>query len=81
MIMSNTTFTCKIFIHGKRITQVENLNYLGSTVTFNHMCDEDIKIRIAFAKASFTNMFNILKSGKLSIETNLKFLAAICYQS
>ena len=69
--------TCNVYIYGKRITPVKNFNYLESTVTSNGKCDEGIKKRIALAKVLFTKMTNILKSGKLSMETKPKVLS--CY--
>ena len=56
---------CKIYIHGKRIRQVKSFNYVGSTVSYNGKCYEDIRKRIVLTKASFTKMSNILKSGKV----------------
>ena len=40
----------------KRIRQEKGFIYLGSTVTSNSKCDEDINKRIALARALFTKM-------------------------
>ena len=81
MIISKrkTSSTCKIYIHGKRIREVESFYCLGSTVTSLGKCDEDIKEKVALAKDSFTKISNILKSGKLSMETKLRFLSCCMF--
>ena len=43
IIKNMIVLTCKIYIHGKRIRQMESFNYLESTVTSNGKCCEDIK--------------------------------------
>ena len=53
----------------QRVEQVERFEYLGSIITEDVRCKEEINRRIMIAKAAFINMKNILTNRKLSIKT------------
>ena len=40
----------KIYIHDKRIRWLESYNYLGSKVTSNGKCDEDIEKKLPWQR-------------------------------
>ena len=69
--------TVKIEIDGEEIEQVNKMKYLGVTLTEDGRSTEEIKIRIAKAKAAFSEMKNILTSHQLSLE--LRFRLLNCY--
>lgn len=52
---------CNVNINGEQIKQVFRFSYLGSIITSDGRCDEDIKKRIAPSKQSFQKMSPVLK--------------------
>jgi hypothetical protein len=69
--------TCNVNINGEPIKQVVRFTYLGSTITSDGRCDEDILKRIALSKQAFQNMSPILKNRTISINTKTRVLK--CY--
>lgn len=51
------------------VEQVGKFNYLGSVVSEDVRCDDEIKRRIGIAKDAYGNMKNLLTNRKLSIRT------------
>ena len=45
-----TYHQCTIFINGEQVKQVYGFNYLGSLITSDSKCDQEIKRRIVLAK-------------------------------
>ncbi|CAF3582803.1 unnamed protein product [Rotaria socialis] len=72
-----TPRSCNVNINGETIKQVDRFNYLGSTITPDGRCDEEIKKRIALAKQAFQKMCPILKNRSISINTKTRVLK--CY--
>ena len=56
----NCTPTCNIVKNGTVLKQVHKFNYFGSLITSDDRCINEIKRRMAQAKASFQNMKSIL---------------------
>ena len=54
------------------IKQVAKFNYLGSTITENGKCEDEIKRRIGMAKDAFQKLQKILRNNKLSMVTRKK---------
>jgi hypothetical protein len=69
--------TCNFYMNGEPIKQVNRFNYLGSTITSDGRCDEDIKKRIALSKQAFQKMSPVLKNRAISINTETRVLK--CY--
>jgi hypothetical protein len=69
--------TCSVNINGESIKQVMHFNYLGSTITSDGRCDEEIKKRIALSKQAFQKMSPVLKNRTISINTKARVLK--CY--
>ena len=69
--------TCNVNINGVSIKQVVRFNYLGSTITSDGRCDEEIKKRIALSKQAFQNMNCFLKNRAISIRTKTRVVK--CY--
>jgi hypothetical protein len=69
--------TCKVYINREPIKQVNRFNYLGSIITPDGRCDEDIKMRIALSKQAFQKMSPVLKNRTISIDTKTRVLK--CY--
>ena len=69
--------TCNVNINGESIKQVVRFNYLGSTITSDGRCDEEIKKRIALSKPAFQNMNSFLKNRAISIRTKTRVVK--CY--
>jgi len=63
----------KIIINGHEIEQVNQFRYLGSVRTEKGQCEQEIKTRIAMAKAPFNEGRTLLKRKlKLSLTKKLK---------
>ena len=68
---------CNIHVNGNILQQVDRYNYLGTVITSDGRCLEDIRTRIAMAKVAFSKIKNILTNKKMSIETRKRVLR--CY--
>ena len=74
----NCTPACNIVMNGTVLKQVHKFNYLGSFITSDGRCINEIKSRMAQAKASFQNMKSILTNYKrLSLGVRTRVLQ--CY--
>jgi hypothetical protein len=56
---SHVTPVCNIFLDNAQIKQVSRFVYLGSLITSDGKCDEEIKRRIGMAKDAFNKMNKI----------------------
>jgi len=56
----------KITINGNEIEQVRQFQFLGSVITENGRCEQEIKTRIAMPKTAF-NERKTLQGGKLHL--------------
>ena len=59
----------KITIYGERIEQVQKFCYLGSLITEDARCKEEVKRRIAMGKEAFYQRKELMKGG---LDRNLK---------
>ena len=59
----------KITINGEEVEQVKSFCYLGSVITTDARCHEDIKRRIALGKEAFTKRGELMRGG---LSKNLK---------
>ena len=69
--------TCVLKVKGQTIKQVSSFNYLGSLITEDTRCVQEVKRRIALAKSTFSKLDKILKNSALSIKTRIRVLN--CY--
>ena len=63
----------KITINGKLLKRKNQFRYLGSVISRNAKCTNDIKQRIAQAKAQFTKRRELL-SREIKLETRKRIL-------
>ena len=63
-----------INIEGVAIRQVEKFKYLGSLVSEDGKCDEEIRARIAMGKANFGKMRNVLTNLGLNIQLRVRLV-------
>ena len=73
----NCTPACNIVMMGTVLKQVHKLNYLGSLTTSDGRCINEIKRRMAQAKASFQNTKSILTNKRLPLGVRKRVLQ--CY--
>ena len=73
----NCTHACNIVMNGTVLKQVHKFNYLGSLITSDGRCINEIKRRMAQAKAYFQNMKSILTNTRLSLGVRKRVLH--CY--
>src|SRR5438132_2246340 len=64
----------RITLKGNPIKQVENFKYLGTWITNDGKCDEEIKSRIAMAKDTFCKLTNIFLNHNKRLNTKLNVL-------
>ena len=76
MVISKKNFTpaCNIVMNGTVLKQVHKFNYLGSLITSDGRCINEIKRRMAQAKASFQNMKSILTNKRMSLGVRKRVL-------
>ena len=73
----NCTPACNIVINGTALKHVHKCNYLGSLITSDGRCINEIKRRMDQAKASFHNMKSILTNKRMSLGVRKRVLQ--CY--
>ena len=66
-----------IVMNGRVLKQVHKFNYLGSLITSDGWCINEIKRRMAQVKASFQNMKSILTNKRMSLGVRQRVLQ--CY--
>ena len=70
----------KILINGEEIEQVQQFRYLGSVLTEDGRCEQEIRTRIAKAKAAFNEKKTLLE-GKLQLTLKKKLIKALMERS
>ena len=68
---------CTLKIGDDTIKQVQKFNYLGSLLTENGKCDEEIKKRIGMAEDAFQKLQKVVENSKLSLDIRKQILD--CY--
>ena len=68
---------CNIQVNGTILKQVNRYNYLGTLITSDGKCLDEIRARIAMAKVAFYKIENILTNKKMSFTTRKRVLK--CY--
>ena len=76
MMIASNVEPLNIVIGNTRLEQVDYFKYLGSTITNNGECTNDIRTRIALAKAAFNSRRSLL-TGKLHLKLKKKLVK--CY--
>ena len=56
VIRKGNILSCELYIDDIKINQVDEFIYLGSLITDNGKCDDEIKRRIALAKDAFKRL-------------------------
>ena len=65
---------CNILIDGSRVKQSSSFVYLGSTITQDARCNQEIEKRIMIAKNAFNSMRTLLTNSNIGIQTRLRAL-------
>jgi hypothetical protein len=68
--------TVQVGIRNDRVKEVQEFCYLGSIVTNDNRCINEVKKRIAIAKLGFQNKKILIMNKNLSLETRKKFIKA-----
>ena len=66
----NCTSSEHIQLHGADIEEVDEFSYLGSKMTTNGSCDEEVKARLSKASQAFGMLKSTWKSGKLKYQAS-----------
>lgn len=67
----------RLWIRGEIVQKVDRYTYLGTVITENNDCKQEIKSRIGKARSTFDNMRKILCSNDLSLQLKVRMLR--CY--
>ena len=62
---------------GTNLETVVSLKYLGSKITADGKCSEDVRSRLAMATSSLMNFNSISQNSKISIKTKYRLLTMI----
>src|SRR5262249_9973599 len=79
MIFGERNIESRIQVAGDTIENVEKFEYLGSLITWNNSCSEEIKRRIGKVTGAFASLKHIWKSKKLKMENKLKILTTCVF--
>ena len=66
-----------IRIDGSMVEQVDRFNYLGSLISSNGRCEDEIKRRINIAKSAYNRIKKLITNKKMSVHTRKRFVK--CY--
>ena len=69
--------TCNVTINNEKIKQVDKFEYLGSLITSDAKCDQEINRRIGMAKVALQKMKKLLCNSKVAMKIKLRVLE--CY--
>ena len=67
----------KIYIDAQEVEQVEQFKYLGSVISEDGYCDQDLKSRIAMGKNAFMAKKTLLTS-RMDLELRKRIVKALC---
>jgi len=70
---------CGITLKGNSIKQVANFKYLGTWITNDGKCDNEIKARIAMAKDTFCKLTNVFHNHNIRLSKKLNVLNTYVY--
>lgn len=74
MVFGDRNIENRIQVAGGTIENVDKFEYLGSLITWDNNCSEEIKRRIGKATGALASLKHIWSSKKLKIENKLKIL-------
>ena len=74
MVFGERSIDDQIQVAGESIENVEKFEYLGSLLTWDNNCSEEIKRRIGKATGALASLQHICNSKKLSIDSKLRVL-------
>jgi len=79
MVFGDRNIENKIQVTDGTIENVEKFEYLGSLITWDNNCSEEIKRRIGKATGALASLKHIWNSKKLKIENKLKILTTCVF--
>ena len=78
-VMTNNDCTLEITVDGGRLEQVNSFTYLGSQVTSNADCVNDVKSRLAMGMAVMIKLTRLWKNKSVSTITKLRLMRALVW--
>ena len=79
MVFGDRNIDNSIQIAGNTIENVEKFEYLGSLLTWDNNCSEEIKMRIGKATGTMASLRHIWNSKKLKLENKLRILTTCVF--
>ena len=77
MISKTESPRCTLKVLNNTIRQASTFNYLGSLITEDARCVNEVKRRVAVAKSTFSKLENVLRNRSLSVK--VRFRVLVCY--
>lgn len=78
-VMTNTDRVLKIFVASGELKQVDNFIYLGSKISSDAKCSDDIKSRLAMGMAVMVKLTKIWKNKSISTQTKLRLMKSLVW--
>ena len=78
-VMTNNDCTLEITVDGGRLEQVDYFTYLGSQVTSNADCVNDVKSRLTMGMAVMIKLTRLRKNKSVSTITKLRLMRALVW--
>ena len=69
----------RLSVRGEVVKQVDSFRYLGTIISSDGKCDNEVKARIAIAKQSYSKLEKIFRSHEISLTTKKRLLNTYIY--
>ena len=79
MVFGDRNIDNSIQIAGNTIENVEKFEYLGSLLTWDNNCSEEIKMRIGKTTGTMASLRHVWNSKKLKLENKLRILTTCVF--
>jgi len=70
-----------IIIKGERLEQVGRFKYLGSLITKDARCEQEIRTRIALAKGAYSKIKQLVTNRSISLSLRKRFIKAYAHST
>ena len=78
-VMTNTDRVLKIYVVDGVLRQVDNFTYLGSKISSDAKCSDDIKSRLAMGMAVMVKLTKVWKNKSISTQTKIRLMKSLVW--
>ena len=79
MIIGGNNSTSPLVIDGKEVEEVSQFNFLGSLITNEGGCSEEIRKRLAMARSTMAKLSNIFNDRSITKTTKIRLVQALVF--